>query len=141
GGDITLGYTAILQAAPANPLSVAVVEGHGTMQVGAEQRFIPAGFRAEVPLSDDGRAPAGMPSAVQPALFDTRYTSPISALERFQPGAIPDGLYPLHLEGPIEAINTEDNTIAVYGYTVPVDGDLLSAFSVGDWVLADGYYD
>ncbi len=141
GVQVTLASTAILKAAPGDHLVMGVVEGHGVLGAAGQTRFIPAGFRAQVPLSADGRAPTGAPSAAVAGLFDARYAPPLGVLGRLQPGALPAGAIPLTLEGPIEAINDADSSVVVYGFALPVDSSVLSAFDVGEWVLVEGYYD
>lgn len=77
GVDIWLGSTAFLQAKD-NQMSVAVVEGRGSVSAEGSTRWVPEGTFVEVPLSEDGRSAVGAPSPPAPYNFGQLSVLPVS---------------------------------------------------------------
>lgn len=68
GVDISLGSTAFLQAQDNQALTMAVVEGEGTLTADETTITVPAGSQSSVPLNDNGE-PAGPPE--EPTPYDS----------------------------------------------------------------------
>jgi len=80
GVDISLGSTAFLQAQPEESMTMAVVEGEGTLTASDVTVVVPAGSQSSVPLDEKGE-PAGPPTTPEPYDEDKMNRLPITPLE------------------------------------------------------------
>jgi hypothetical protein len=85
--DIRLGSTAFLRAVPGDFMTVDVLEGEGRVTALGSTVFVPAGARAQIPLTDDG-LPAGRPELTVYTEDDVAYL-PVNSLAEVVEIAMP----------------------------------------------------
>ncbi|MBZ0287104.1 MAG: hypothetical protein K8I30_05775 [Anaerolineae bacterium] len=79
---VTLGSTGYFQAQAGGEMTVAVVEGEGTVDAGGKRVTVPAGTYTTLPVDADLRA-SGQPADPQPYDPDSLKALPVSILPKF----------------------------------------------------------